>query len=86
MSALDLELSLARAREAGVLDQPKDVAIRCRVPRALVERAKRASGVEETSELVRVALAHLAFEDEFAAWFAAQSGTIPGDVDLGIDE
>ena len=86
MSALDLELSLARAREAGVLDQPKDLAIRCRVPAALVEQARRASGIEETSELVRVALAHLAYEDEFAGWFAAQAGTIPADIDLGLDE
>jgi hypothetical protein len=86
MPARDLELSLARAREAGVLDLPKDLAIRCRVPAALVERARRASGVEETSELVRVALAHLAFEDEFAGWFAAQAGTVPPDIDLGLDE
>ncbi len=86
MAARDLELSLARARELGVLNQPKDVAIRCRVPHALVEQAKRATGIEETSALIRTALAHLAFEDEFAGWFANQTGTIPTDIDLGLDE
>jgi hypothetical protein len=86
MAARDLDLSLARAREAGVLDEPKDLPVRCRVPRGLLEQAKRASGIEETSELIRVALAHLAFEDGFSTWFQEQAGTIPADIDLGIPD
>ena len=66
-----------------MLKEPTDVTTRCRVPRDLLERARRASGVEETSELVRLALARLASEDGFATRFRDQVGTIPADIDLG---
>ncbi len=52
------------------------------MPKALVDKAKANSGAKSDTELLELALAHLATADEYANWLISQRGTIPKDIDL----
>ena len=61
--------ALEDARRAGLLDGRKTVHVSFRAPLALVEGAKRESGVTSMTELGVLALAMLAQPDPVAAFF-----------------
>ena len=78
------ELVLREAREAGLVGDEKDARISGRVRRALIEEAKRRTGLSSDTELVEYALARVALEDEFGARLVRRKGAVPPDVDLGL--
>jgi hypothetical protein len=69
------------AQERGLLDGKTHV-VRGRMPEGLVSAAKRNTGIESDTELIKLGLATLALEDNYAEWLISRSGTIPADIDL----
>jgi hypothetical protein len=70
---------MAEARRAGLLDGDKTEHVSFRAPKALIEAAKRESGVTKPTELGLLALAMLAQPDPTAKFLKATRG------DLGPD-
>lgn len=73
---------LEEAHRTGLLDGEKSEHVSFRAPPALVEAAKRATGVTSTSELGMLALAVLAQPDPVAAFFRRTEGRLGPDHDL----
>lgn len=55
-----------------------------RVSPALVEQAKRQTGIESDSELIEFALASIALEDNFAESFKESRGKVDPELELGF--
>jgi hypothetical protein len=70
------------AERSGLLKE-KSSRIAGRVSRALVEQAKRRTGIESDTDLIEFALANLALEDNFAEVFKAAHGKVDPDLKLG---
>jgi hypothetical protein len=73
---------LAEARSAGLLDGDKTEHVSVRAPKALIEAAKRQSGISKPTELVVLALATLAQPDPAAEFLKATRGTLGPDHNL----
>lgn len=73
---------LDQAHHAGLLDGDKTEHVSFRVPPALLEAAKRETGVTSTSELGILALAMLASPDPVAAFFRQTEGQLGPSHDL----
>jgi hypothetical protein len=52
------------------------------MPEALVERAKKRTGINSDTDLIEVALANIAVADDYAEWLLSQRGTLAGEADL----
>ncbi len=76
------QATLAHAREAGLLGETKNARIAGRVSSALIEAAKRRSGAISNTEVIELALATLAIEDDFGDALVRRKGSLPRDVDL----
>jgi hypothetical protein len=50
---------------------------------ALIAQAKKRTGIESDTELIEVALASIALEDDFAEAFKAARGKVDPDLKLG---
>ena len=70
------------AKRAGLL-KDKSSRISGRVSAALIEQAKRRTGIESDTDLIEFALASIALEDNFAEAFKAAHGTVDPDLKLG---
>src|SRR5262245_46874892 len=70
------------AERAGLL-KDKSSRIAGRVSRALIEQAKRRTGIESDTDLIEFALANVALEDDFAEAFKAARGKVDPDLKLG---
>jgi hypothetical protein len=70
------------ARRAGLFDGEKTEHVSFRAPPALIEAAKRETGVTSTTELGMIALAMLARPDPVAAFFRRTEGALGPDHDL----
>ncbi len=70
------------ARESGLMSGARSEIVRGRMPRALVQKAKSVSGVRSNTELIEVALANLAIEDQYVDWLLSRRGSISKAVDL----
>ena len=66
------------ARSAGLLDGERAEHLSFRAPSALVEAAKRETGIQSTTELGIAALAALAQPDPVAAFFRRTNGRLAG--------
>lgn len=64
------------AGERGLLG-PKERAMAGRFSEALVEEAKRVSGITENTELLTYALMRLALEDDFGERLIERKGRVP---------
>lgn len=73
---------IEEARRAGFLEGEKTEHVSFRAPPALVEAAKRETGVKSTTELGLLALAMLARPDPVAAFFRRTEGRLGPDHDL----
>lgn len=62
----------------------KDERITARVSHALIEQAKRQTGITGDTELLEFALANVALEDNFPATMNMLEGTIDPDIKLGF--
>jgi hypothetical protein len=73
---------MAEARRAGLLDGDKTEHVSFRAPKALIEAAKRESGMTKPTELGLLALAMLAQPDPTARFLTATSGVLGPDHQL----
>ena len=73
------EATTKAARELGLLGA-KDRSLGGRFPRALVEAAKRVTGIEEDTRLLTYALAKVAIEDDFGQRLVRRKGSVPKDI------
>lgn len=62
----------------------KDARVTVRLHEALLDAARRRTGIESESALVSAGLALLAAGDDYGAWLVAQRGGLSDDFDLGI--
>jgi hypothetical protein len=76
------ETVMEAAERSGLLKE-KSRRIAGRVSRALVEEAKRRTGIESDTDLIEFALANVALEDNFAEAFRAAHGKVDPDLKLG---
>lgn len=78
-----IDAVLQAAEESG-LRAEKDGRIAGRVSTDLIRRAKARTGLTSDTELIEFALANVALDDDFAATFRAQRGTVDSAVKLGF--
>jgi len=76
--------SVMDAAERSGLLKDKSGRIAGRVSRALIEQAKRRTGIESDTDLIEFALASIALEDNFAEVFKASHGKVDPDLKLGF--
>lgn len=69
------------AQAQGLLSGKTHV-VRGRMPDSLVAAAKKNTGIESDTELVKVALANLALKASYAEWLLSRSRTISPEIDL----
>ena len=74
--------ALTIARERGLLTGSRTLILRGRMPSALVEEAKKRTGIQSDSRFVEAALASIVAADDYGAWLLAHRGTVSSDIDL----
>ena len=77
------ELVMEAAERAG-LREKKSSRIAGRVSPALMEQAKKRTGIESDTDLIELALANIALEDDFAEAFKASRGKVDPELKLGF--
>jgi len=70
------------AEKEGLLQGERTQVVRGRMPEALVARAKRRTGIHSDTDLIELALANIAVQDDYADWLLSRRGVITGEVDL----
>jgi hypothetical protein len=83
-SATRISATLDQARRTGLLGGAKDTRISGRVSQRLVAAAKRRAGAQSDTDVIEIALATLALEDDFGAKLVRRKGSIPPDLDLEL--
>jgi hypothetical protein len=74
--------TLEQARAAGLLGDAKDARIAGRVSSELISAAKKRAGISSDTDVIEIALATLALEDDFGAKLVRRKGSVPRDIDL----
>jgi hypothetical protein len=74
--------TLESARAAGLLGGPKSARVAGRVSAELVAAAKRSAGVISDTDVIEIALAKLALEDDFGAKLVRNKGAVPRELDI----
>jgi hypothetical protein len=77
------EAVMQAAQRSGLLSE-KSGRIGGRVSPALIEQAKRQTGIEADTDLIEFALATVALEDNFAATFSKSRGKVDPELKLGF--
>ena len=75
---------LVIAEETGLFRGTRSRVVRGRMPAALVDRAKSRTGIKSDTELLEVALAHLALADDYPEWLLSRKGAVSPDIDLDL--
>jgi hypothetical protein len=70
------------AEREGLLRGERTEVVRGRMPEALVARAKKRTGINSNTDLIQVALANIAVEDDYADWLLSRRGTVSPEADL----
>ncbi len=78
-----VETIMTAAEQSGLLKE-KSSRIAGRVSPALVEEAKRRTGIEADTDLIAFALANVALQDNFAQAFKDAHGKVDADLKLGF--
>jgi hypothetical protein len=73
---------MAIAEKEGLLRGERTQVVRGRMPEALVTKAKKRTGIHSDTDLIEVALASIAVEDDYADWLLTQRGGVPREADL----
>lgn len=81
-SSRRLQEVMSIAEKAGLLSGERTQVVRGRMPEALVARAKKRSGITSDTELIEVALASIAVEDDYADWLLSRRGMVDHEADL----
>ena len=64
------------AEQEGLLRGERTQVVRGRMPEALVTRAKKRTGINSDTDLIELALANIAVEDDYAGWLLSRRGTV----------
>jgi hypothetical protein len=83
VSKARFEAVMQAARQSGLMGE-KDGRIGGRVSPALIEQAKRQTGIEGDTDLIEFALATVALEDHFAETFKEARGKVDPELKLGF--
>jgi hypothetical protein len=83
VSKARFEAVMQAAEQSGLLSE-KSGRIGGRVSPALVEQAKRQTGIETDTDLIEFALATVALEDNFAETFKESRGKVDPELKLGF--
>jgi hypothetical protein len=83
VSKARFEAVMQAAEQSGLLGE-KGGRIGGRVSSALVEQAKRQTGIETDTDLIEFALATVALEDGFAEVFRKSRGKVDPELELGF--
>ena len=70
------------AEQEGLLRGERTRVVRGRMPEALVRRAKKRTGINSDTDLIELALANIAVEDDYADWLLSRRGTVSREADL----
>jgi hypothetical protein len=70
------------AEEQGLLRGERTQVVRGRMPRALVARAKKRTGIASDTDLIELALANIAVADDYADWLLARRGAVDREANL----
>lgn len=70
------------AEREGLLRGERTQVVRGRMPEALVTRAKKRTGINSDTDLIEVALANIAVEDDYADWLLSRRGAVSREADL----
>ena len=84
LATLRNRATLESARAAGLLGDAKDARVAGRVSSELVAAAKRRAGLSSDTDLIEIALARLALEDDFGARLVRNKGSVPRELDIEI--
>lgn len=76
--------TLDQARAAGLLGGAKNARIAGRVSAKLVAAAKKRAGIKSDTDVIEIALATLALEDEFGARLVRRKGSVSKDLELDV--
>jgi hypothetical protein len=82
LAALRNRATLDSARAAGLLGDPKDARVAGRVSSRLVAAAKKRACLASDTDVIEIALARLALEDDFGARLVRNKGTVPRELDI----
>ena len=82
LAELRVRVTLETARAAGLLGGARSARVAGRVPAELVAAAKKSAGISSDTDLIEVALARLALEDDFGEKLVRKKGVLPRDVDI----
>ena len=78
------QATMEQARAAGLLGNAKNTRIAGRVSSALVAAAKKRAGISSDTDVIEIALATLALEDDFGAKLVRRKGSVPRDLNLEL--
>jgi hypothetical protein len=84
LAALRNSETLESARAAGILGDAKDARVAGRVSSELVAAAKKRAGLVSDTDVIEIALARLALEDDFGARLVRNRGLVPRELKIGI--
>jgi hypothetical protein len=84
LAALRNRTTLESARAAGLLGAIKNARVAGRVSAELVAAAKQSTGLSSDTDLIEIALARLALEDDFGAKLVRNKGSVPRELDIGL--
>jgi hypothetical protein len=73
---------MVMAEEQGLLRGERTQVVRGRMPEALVTRAKKRTGINSDTDLIEVALANIAVEDDYADWLLSRRGAVSREADI----
>ncbi len=82
LAELRVRVTLETAHAAGLLGGARSARVAGRVPAELVAAAKKSAGISSDTDLIEVALARLALEDDFGEKLVRKKGVLPRDVDI----
>ena len=69
------------AEEQGLL-KGKTQMLRGRMPETLVRAARKSTGIQSDTELIRLGLETLASQDNYGEWLISRRGSLPADLDF----
>jgi hypothetical protein len=84
LAALRNRTTLEAAHAAGLFGAAKNARVAGRVSAELVAAAKRSTGLSSDTDVIEIALARLALEDDFGAKLVRNKGSIPRELDIGL--
>jgi hypothetical protein len=70
------------AEQEGLLRGERTQMVRGRMPEALMARAKKRTGINSDTDLIELALANIALEDDYADWPLSRRGAVSREANL----